>query len=140
MRSGVSTVVDRKVRPHSRRNHVAPSRALGLSKFFVPSGIKNAKVAARFCDLDGILLPDHLIEMAKSDKSSVLYSTLLDGDAIEQELLQYNRNWFRQAKDTPFGHGELYDLVGYDGLTAEATAIVNGTSIPYLGIPMSREL
>jgi hypothetical protein len=70
----------------------------------------------------------------------VTYATLLDCNAIEQELLQYNHNWFRQAKDTPFGHGELYDLVGYDGLTAEATAIVNGTCIPYLGIHMSWEL
>ena len=39
--------------------------------------------------------------MAKSDKTSVTYATLLDCDSIEQELLQYNRNWFRQAKDTP---------------------------------------
>jgi hypothetical protein len=94
-------------------SEVTPSHALGLSKLFVPSREKNAEVAAHFCNLDGMPLPDHLIEMAKSDKMSVTkYSTLLDCDAIEQELLQYNCNWFCQAKDTPFGHGELYHLVG----------------------------
>ena len=35
---------------------------------------------------------------------------------------------------------DLFNLVGYDGLTEEATAILSGTCISYLGIPMSREL
>ena len=56
------------------------------------------------------------------------------------ELLRCNREWFRQAKDTPFGHGLLYDLVGYDVLTKEANLIISGTCIPYLGLPMIREV
>jgi hypothetical protein len=79
--------------------------------------------------------------MAQSDKASVTYDTLLDYEAIENELLRYNsREWFRQAKNTPFGHGDLFDLLGYDGLTEEATAIVSGSCTQYMGIPMSREL
>ena len=97
-------------------------------------------MAARFCNPDGSVLPEQLIAMAKSGKTSLTYDTLLDCAAIENELLRYNREWFRQAQDTPFGHGELFELLGYDGLTEEATAIVSGTCIPYMGIPMSREL
>ena len=119
---------------------ITASHGGGLSKLFVPSGVKNMNVAARFCNPDGTVTPDQLIAMAKSDKHSVEYDTILDCEAIEAELLQYNRNWFRQAKDTPFGHGPLFDLVGYDGLTEEATAIVSGHCVPYMGIPMSREL
>ncbi|KAI2513930.1 hypothetical protein MHU86_314 [Fragilaria crotonensis] len=79
--------------------------------------------------------------MAQSDKTSVEYKTLLDcDDAIEDELLRYNRSWFRQAKDTPFGHGELFDMVGYNGLTETASAIIKGDCIAHLGIPMQREL
>ncbi|KAI2492599.1 hypothetical protein MHU86_21949 [Fragilaria crotonensis] len=40
----------------------------------------------------------------------------------------------------PFGHGALFDLVGYDGLTEPATAIVEGACVEYLGLPMRREL
>jgi hypothetical protein len=54
--------------------------------------------------------------MAQSDKASVTYDTLLDCEAIENELLRYNsREWFRQAKNTPFGHGDLLislDMMG----------------------------
>ena len=116
------------------------AHAGGLSKLFVPSSVENAKVASKFCDDDGHVSQAQLIAMAQSDKTSVEYVTLLDCDAIEDELTRYNREWFRQAKDTPFGHGELYDLVGYDGLTATATAIVDGDCIAYLGVPMRREL
>ena len=96
----------------------------GLSKLFVPSSVKNHALAARFCDEDGQVSPAQLIAMAQSDKTSVEYATLLDCAEIEAELTRYNRNWFRQAKDTPFGQSELYNLVGYDGLTPQATAIV----------------
>ena len=116
------------------------SHGKGISKLFVPLGIKNQKVAARFTNSDGTIAPEQLIAMAQSDKTSVTYATILDCDTIERELLRYNHDWFRQAKDTPFGHGKLYDLVGYDGLTEEANSIVSGTCIQYLGLPMSREL
>ena len=112
----------------------------GLSKLFVPNGVSNPKVAAKYCKSDGSISHDTLIAMAQSDKLSVTYDTILDCDAIEEELNRYNREWFRQASNTPFGSGELYDLVGYDGLTETATSIVNGDCIDYLGVPMSRPI
>jgi hypothetical protein len=61
----------------------------------------------------------------------VEYTTLLDADAIEEKLINYNCDWFRHAAETPFGHGKLYDMVGYAGLTDEADAIVEGNCIEY---------
>ena len=119
---------------------MSATHAGGLSRLFVPSGVKNLKVAAKFCDALGNVSSSQLIAMAQSDKNSVDYTTVLDCAVIEEELTKYNREWFRQAKDTPFGHGELYDLVGYDGLTETATAIVDGECVEYMGIPMQREL
>ena len=116
------------------------STAGGLSKLFVPASVKNHALAARFCDADGHVSPQQLIAMAQFDKTSVEYDTILDCDEIEAELMRYNRAWFRQAKDTPFGQGDLFNLVGYDSLTEEAEAIVAGKDLDDLGLPMQREL
>ncbi|KAI2493431.1 hypothetical protein MHU86_21130 [Fragilaria crotonensis] len=99
------------------------SHGAGLSKLFVPVGVRKPKVASKFCQPDGSLTKANLIQMAQSDKTSVEYTTILDSEEIEHELMTYNRAWFRQAHETPFGHGELYDMVGYDGLTEEADNI-----------------
>jgi hypothetical protein len=122
------------------RSSTSAARPAGLSKLFVPVSVKNNQVAAKYCQPDGTLSKANLIQMAQADKLSVEYKTLLDCDEIEHELLTYNRSWFRQAQDTPFGHGELYEMVGYDGLTEEADNIVSGFCIAHMGIPMTREL
>jgi hypothetical protein len=54
---------------------------------------------------------------------------------MEETLNAYNRSWFRQAADTPFGQGDLFQLVGFDGLTEEADAILRGDCIAYIGHP-----
>ena len=51
-------------------------RAEGLSKLFVPSCVKNKKVAAKFCDDNGYVSPAQLIAMAQFDKTSVEYETI----------------------------------------------------------------
>ena len=116
----------------------APSGS--LSKLFVPVSPKDPKVAARFCAPDGSLSKHQLIAMAKFDKGSVNYETILESNVMEKELHAYNRQWFWQANETPFGHGELYDFVAFDGLTEQADAIIRGECISYMGIPMNREL
>jgi hypothetical protein len=78
--------------------------------------------------------------MAKFDKDSVNYETILESDVMEKELHAYNRQWFRQAHETPFGHGDLFDFVGFDGLTEQADAIIRGECISHIGILMKREL
>jgi hypothetical protein len=52
----------------------------------------------------------------------------------------YNRQWFCQAHETPFGHGELFDFVGFDGLTEQADAFIRGECSSHMGISMNREL
>ena len=122
------------------KSQVSPIHGGGLSKLFVPSGVKDKNVAAKYCEEDGSVTRSQLIKMAQSDKNSVEYKTLLDADEIELELLRYNHDWFRQAADTPFGHGELYDMLGYSGITEEAHAVAEGDCIAHLGIPMSHEV
>jgi hypothetical protein len=116
-----------------------PAPSGGLSKLFVPVSSKLPKIAARFCDPDGTLSKDQLIAMAKFDRKSVNYKTILESDAMEKELRTYNHQWFRQAHETPFGNGKLFDLVGFDGLTEQADAIISGECISHMGIPMNRE-
>jgi hypothetical protein len=89
---------------------------------------------------DGLLTKYQLKAMAKSNKHSVNYETILESDVMEKELHTYNRQWFWQAHETPFGHGELYEFVEFDGLTEQADAIIYGECISHMGIPMNREL
>ena len=112
----------------------------GLTKLFVPTHVLNKKAASRFSNPDGSITRNQLWNLARSDKNAVGYETILDCVTMEKTLNEYNRSWFRQAADTPFGHGDLYNLVGFDGLTEEADAILNGECIDYMGIPMSKEL
>jgi hypothetical protein len=112
----------------------------GLTKLFVPTHATNKQAASRFANTDGTITRDQLWALARSDKNAVGYETILDCSTMEKTLNEYNRSWFRQAADTPFGHGDLYNLVGFDGLTEEADAILKGDCIDYMGIPMSTEL
>ena len=70
----------------------APSGS--LSKLFIPVSLKDPKVAARFCAPDRSLSKLQTIAMAKSDKHSVNYETILERDVMEKELHAYNRQWF----------------------------------------------
>jgi len=58
---------------------------------------------------------------------------LLEADDIHKALLERNKNHFRKAADTPFGSGDLYDLVGFTGLNEAADAIVAGTFMEEYG-------
>ena len=55
--------------------------------------------------------------------------------------MTYNQIWFLQAAQTPFGHGEFYEMMGVDGLTKEADAIILiSTFLDSIGVPMSPEI
>ena len=111
-----------------------------ISKIWVPVSVKNKKVAAKFADADGHVSNANLIKMAQSDRYSVNYETVLESEAMEDHLLRYNRKWFRQASETPFGGGDLYDMTQFSGLTHEVDAILNGNHVDDMGIPMSIEM
>jgi hypothetical protein len=99
-------------KPYRIIKSVMKSAPLGsLSKLFVPVSPKNPKVAAQFSAPDGTLSKHQLIAMAKSDKDSVKYETILESDVMEKELHAYNRQWFRQAHETPFGRVSYLTLL-----------------------------
>jgi hypothetical protein len=104
-----------------------PAPSGSLYKLFVLVSPKLPRIAARFCAPDGTLSKTQLIAMAKFAKDSVNYEIILESDVMEKELHAYNRHWFRQVHETPpFGHGELFDFVGFDGLIEQADAIIRG--------------
>ena len=49
---------------------------------------------------------------------------------MERHLLQYNRDSFRAASASPFGHGALYDTITFSGLSIQADQILSGQSPP----------
>jgi hypothetical protein len=73
--------------------------------------VKNQKIAAKFADADGHVSNDNLICMAQSNRNSVNYKTVLESDAMVDELLHYNMRWFRQAHETPFDNGDVYPVL-----------------------------
>ena len=62
-----------------------------LSKLFVPVSPKLPRIAAWSCAPDGTLSKTQLIAMAKFDKDSANYETILESDVMEKELHAYNR-------------------------------------------------
>lgn len=64
--------------------------------------------------------------MVQSNKKSVNYTIVNDGNKIEELLLKYGCIWFWQASTTPVGTGELFDTFGHDGLTCKADALLEG--------------
>jgi len=58
---------------------------------------------------------------------------LLEVEDIHKALLEQNKNHFCKAADTPFGSGNLYDLVGFTGLNEAADAIMEGTFLEEYG-------
>jgi hypothetical protein len=116
---------------------VKPRNSGAVTKLWVPHTAKDPKVAARFCEPYESLTAEGLIKMAQSDYHSVNYTVEMDSGKIEKLLLSYNSDWFRAAAISRFGHGEWYDIVGYDGLTQEADSILNGDYVEHCGMPMT---
>ena len=61
-----------------------------VSKIWVPVSVKKPTVAARFCDENGHVSRENLIEMAKSSCNSVNYETIVESNAMENNLLRFN--------------------------------------------------
>jgi hypothetical protein len=55
---------------------------------------------------------------------------VVEKEEMERHLLQYNRDSFRAASASPFGHGALYDAITFSGLSIQADQILSGQSPP----------
>lgn len=101
---------------------------------------KKQKVAARFYEPDGSITNKNLIKIVQSNKQSINYTIIIDGNQIEALLLKYGHSWFQQVSTTPTGHGEFFDTFGYNGLTNEADALLQGKYLDQTSMSMSSEL
>jgi hypothetical protein len=54
------------------------------------------------------------------------WTTVIDQSTLESAILLYCSQHFQQAKPTPFGSGQLFELLGTSGLTATGTDILEG--------------
>ena len=73
----------------------------------------------------------------KDGNGNEIREVLLDADDIHNAILEWNKQHFHQATDTPFGGSPndsmLFDLVGYSGMNAAAKEIVEGTFLATYG-------
>ncbi len=53
--------------------------------------------------------------------------TLIDKQSLERAILVYCQEHFRQAEATPFGAGQLFDMLGHSGLTEAGRELLKGT-------------
>jgi hypothetical protein len=106
-----------------------------LQNYLFRTHAVNQKAASLFSSPDGSLTHDQLWALALIRQGcSCLADTacprLFNYGTNTQQLQQ---SWFPQAADTPFGHGDLFNLVGFEGLTEETDAILRGNCIDYMG-------
>ena len=67
-----------------------------------------------------------------TDPSSILWETIVSRDEMERHILQYNRDSFRAASESPCGHGVVHDALSYTSLSPESTSILSGMVPPAL--------
>jgi hypothetical protein len=70
------------------------------------------------------LLPEEVWDQCSPD--DIRFEKVIDPLDIQQHLLEYNRRSFRKASTSPFGHGLIHDVLGFNGLTPQATQLLNG--------------
>ena len=109
----------RQVFGHLRRI-VKPSEHSSLSKVLVPpESMSDGEYSS------------YKITQA-TDPSSILWETIVSREEMERHILQYNRDSFRAASESPCGHGIVHDALSYTSLSPESESILSGMVPPEL--------
>jgi hypothetical protein len=73
----------------------------------------------------------------RNEAGEEVCEVLLEVDKIHKAILEWNKNHFHQADETPFAGGAentvLYDLLGYTGMSKVAKDVVEGTFLEKYG-------
>jgi len=64
--------------------------------------------------------------LAQPPPPPIEYRVVLDSQEIESALLVHNTKHYGQAKETPFGHAPLYNLLGTDGTSDFCKQVLDG--------------
>ena len=109
----------RRVFGHLRRI-VKPSESSSLSKLLVPSESTS----------DGAYSSYKITQT--QDPTSILWETIVSREEMERHILEYNRDSFRAAAESPCGHGVVHDALSYTSLSPESASILSGIIPPDL--------
>ena len=74
--------------------------------------------------MDALLTPHEVIDLVQAD--SVVWEHVFEQMTIEEVLLAYNRQSFRQAADSPLGSGMIYDSLKFSSLSTAGSEILAG--------------
>jgi hypothetical protein len=109
----------RQVFGHLRRI-VKPFESSSLSKLLVSSESVS----------DGAYFSYQITQT--QDPSSILWETIVSREEMERHILEYIRDSFRAAAESPCGHGVVHDALSCTGLSPESASILSGIISPEL--------
>ena len=116
----VRTTIDGEVTRNKFRDIrriVRPTAASSLSKILIPR-------------LPGSLEPTPSFEtyrlLQETPADDLIWETVVERDQIERHLLDYNRESFRAASESPLGHGVIHDALTFSSLSPSAIGILDG--------------
>jgi hypothetical protein len=64
------------------------------------------------------------------DPSNILWDTVVNRDELERHVLNYNRDSFRAAAESPCGHGVIHDALTFSSLSPQSEALLSGILPP----------
>jgi hypothetical protein len=99
------------------RRVVKPSTASSLSKVMIPRLAANE---------DPVPSEDTYSFLQDADPTAIIWETIVERDQIERHLLDYNRESFRAAAESPCGNGLIYDALTFSSLSPSSITLLAG--------------
>ena len=104
------------------RRVVKPTSMSSLSKLLIPKH-RNSSTSASVAE-------DTYRLLQETDPADLIWETVVERDEIKKHLIQYNRDSFRAAAESPFGNGPIYDTIIFSDLSPSADQILSGKVPP----------
>ena len=64
------------------------------------------------------------------DPGDILWDTVVNRDELERHVLNYNRDSFRAAAESPCGHGVIHDALTFSSLSPQSEDLLSGLLPP----------
>jgi hypothetical protein len=75
-------------------------------------------------EMDSLFSPHEVIDLVHED--SVVWEHVFEQKSIEEALLAYNQQSFRQAAESPLGSGVIYDSLKFSSLSKLGAELLTG--------------
>jgi hypothetical protein len=101
----------------------------GLTQILIPSATIHTTHQS--------MTPDHheankapqdanLHDVLKMPPTDITWETVIERQDLEKHLINYNKQAFRAAAASPCGHGQIYEDLGFMGLSEDADLLLKG--------------